>query len=105
MVVNCTIKTRPRRAFGKRPPAPRKPEGKPGWPFAGARGGGSELLVRASVVRIIKGAEAQETGPVGDPVLICRVAVLSVASKHESALNQRDEDARGFLSKNPVVPR
>ena len=72
----CTIKTRPRRAFGKRPPAPRKPKldghclwvlvwtgacywhgvggfmfnssssaprkpkGKPGRPFVGARGGG-----------------------------------------------------------------
>ena len=37
----CTIKTRPRRrAFGKRPPAPRKPKGKPGRPFFGARGGG-----------------------------------------------------------------
>ena len=34
------IKTRPRRAFGKRPPAPRKPKGKPGRPFFGARGGG-----------------------------------------------------------------
>ena len=27
---NFAIKTRPRRAFGKRPPAPRKPKGKPG---------------------------------------------------------------------------
>ena len=26
-------KTRPRRAFGKRPPTPRKPKGKPGLPF------------------------------------------------------------------------
>ena len=41
MVVNCTIKKRPRRAFGKRPPAPRKPKGKPGRPFVGAHGEGS----------------------------------------------------------------
>ena len=27
--------------FGKRPPEPRKPKGKPGRPFVGARGGGS----------------------------------------------------------------
>ena len=41
---NCAIKNRPRRAFGKRrPPAPRKPKGKPpGRPFAGAHGGGSD---------------------------------------------------------------
>ena len=37
----CTINTRPRRVFGKRPPAPRKPKGKPGRPFVGAHGGGS----------------------------------------------------------------
>ena len=30
MIMNCTINTRQRRAFGKRPPAPRKPKGKPG---------------------------------------------------------------------------
>ena len=36
-----TKKNRPRRAFGKRPPAPtRKPKGKPGRPFVGAHGGG-----------------------------------------------------------------
>ena len=35
-MVNCTA-TRPRRAFCKRPPAPRKPKGKPGQPFFGAR--------------------------------------------------------------------
>ena len=34
-------KTRPRRAFDKRPPAPRKPKGKPG---PGAHGGGSRGL-------------------------------------------------------------
>ena len=39
-MANCAIKTRPRRAFGKRPPAPQKTEGKPGRPFAEARGGG-----------------------------------------------------------------
>ena len=39
-MVNCTIKARPRRAFGKRPPAPTKPKGEPGRPFVGARGGG-----------------------------------------------------------------
>ena len=38
---NCTIKKRPRRVFGKRPSAPRKPKGKPGRPFVGAHGGGS----------------------------------------------------------------
>ena len=38
---NSTIKNRPRRAFGKRPPAPIKPKGKPGRPFVGAHGGGS----------------------------------------------------------------
>ena len=32
---NFTIKARPRRAFGKRLPAPRKPKEKPGRPFAG----------------------------------------------------------------------
>ena len=31
-----------RRAFGKRPPAPINPKGKPGRPFAGARGGAVE---------------------------------------------------------------
>jgi len=41
MMKNYTIKKRPRRAFGKRPPAPRKPKGKPGRPFVGAHGGGS----------------------------------------------------------------
>ena len=41
MIMNYTVKTRPRRAFGKRPPAPRKPKGKPGRPFVGAHGGGS----------------------------------------------------------------
>ena len=40
--MNYTVKTRPRRAFGKRPPAPRKPKGKPGRLFVGAHGGGSE---------------------------------------------------------------
>ena len=40
MMMNYAIKNRPRRAFGKRPPAPRKPKGKPGRPFAGAHGGG-----------------------------------------------------------------
>ena len=34
-------KTHPRRAFGKRPPAPRNPKGKPGRPFVGAHGGGA----------------------------------------------------------------
>ena len=43
---NCTIKTRPRHAFEKRPPAPRKPKGKPGRPFFGARGGGSNLTFK-----------------------------------------------------------
>ena len=37
---NCTTKTRPRRAFGKPPPPPRKPKGKPGRPSFEARGGG-----------------------------------------------------------------
>ena len=32
MMMNYAIKTRPRRSFGKRPPAPRKPKGKPGRP-------------------------------------------------------------------------
>ena len=40
MMMNYTTKTRPRRAFGERPPAPRKPKGKLGRPFVGARGGG-----------------------------------------------------------------
>ena len=35
------IQPRPRRAFGKHLPAPRKPKGKPGRPFVGAHGGGS----------------------------------------------------------------
>jgi len=30
--------------FGKLPPAPRKPKGKPGRPFAGAHGGGSQNI-------------------------------------------------------------
>ena len=38
--------TRLRRAFGKRPPAPRKPKGKPGRPFAGAHGGITHLNPR-----------------------------------------------------------
>ena len=33
-MMNCTIKIRPRRAFGKRPPAPRKSKGKPGRQFS-----------------------------------------------------------------------
>ena len=37
-------KNPPRRAFGKSPPAPRKPKGKPGRPFVGARGGGSKRV-------------------------------------------------------------
>ena len=41
-------KKRPRRAFGKRPPAPRKLKGKPGRPFAGANGGGPGRELRAS---------------------------------------------------------
>ena len=42
MMMNYAVKKRPRRAFGKRPPAPRKPKGKPGRPFVGAHGGGSQ---------------------------------------------------------------
>ena len=30
MMLNCALKICPRRAFGKRPPAPRKPKGEPG---------------------------------------------------------------------------
>ena len=43
-----TKKKRPRRAFGKRPPAPRKPKGKT-WavPFVGAHGGGSSPFTLA----------------------------------------------------------
>ena len=45
MMMNYAIKTRPRRAFGKRPPAaPRKPKGKPGRPFVGAHGGESTAV-------------------------------------------------------------
>jgi hypothetical protein len=44
MMMNYAVKTRPRRAFGKRPPAPRKPKGKPGRPFVGAHGGGSRRV-------------------------------------------------------------
>ena len=43
MMMNYAMKTRPRRAFGKRPPAPRKPKGKPGRPFVGAHGGGTGI--------------------------------------------------------------
>ena len=38
------MKTCPRRAFGKRPPAPRNPKRKPGRPFVGAHGGGPRFL-------------------------------------------------------------
>ena len=37
VVVNCAIKKRPRRAFGKRPQAPRKPSARAGIPGVAGR--------------------------------------------------------------------
>ena len=50
MMVNCTF-GKPAHAvpFGKRPPAPRNPKGKPGRPFAGAHVGGA-MVGRAFLV-------------------------------------------------------
>ena len=75
---NCTIKTRPRRAFGKRSPAPRKPKGKPGRPFVGAHGGGSSPMCRLVGVNYLRAHTRTRASCVGSDKLVnSRTALMA----------------------------